>query len=274
MGFELQDFKKDVVEASNSVPVVIDFWAEWCGPCRQLTPVLEKLANEAGDRWKLVKINTDRNPDLAVQFNVRGIPSVKMVYQRQVIAEFTGAQPEHQVRQWLKQHLPEGGEDDSGEGLNKIKMLLGEGKRDEARYFISEQVDEDSSDQLKAWYAMLLLPGHIEKSEKWIDQIEERSDYSIQIEALETIKHLKSIEEGAAIEGNNEEALNAYRRGVGALFEEKFEEAIQQFIQTLQIDRELDDDGARKACVACFTMLSEHHPLTVQYRRQFSMSLY
>jgi len=275
MGYELQDFNKDVLEASNSTPVVIDFWAEWCGPCRQLGPTIEKLAGEAGGRWKLVKIDTDRNPDIAVQFGVRGIPAVKMVYQKEIIAEFTGAQPEHLIRKWLQENLPQNGEDGSDEVMSRVKQLLGEGKRDAARELLSEQVDEQSGEELKVRYAMLLLPDETDSAKEWLDSIENRAKYEIELETVETVERLKHIAEGEAEpEGENPDAVELYVKAATELIERNFEEALQKFIQCLQIERTLDDDGARKACIACFAMFGEQHPLTIRYRRQFSMSLY
>ena len=100
MSFEVTDFQKDIVEASETTPVVLDFWAEWCGPCRTLGPVLEKLAGEARGKWKLVKIDTEQHQQVAAQFGIRSIPAVKMVYKKAIIAEFTGALPEASVRKW------------------------------------------------------------------------------------------------------------------------------------------------------------------------------
>ncbi|MEM3113132.1 MAG: thioredoxin [Candidatus Pacearchaeota archaeon] len=98
-------FEKEVIEKSKKIPVVVDFWAAWCGPCRYLGPVLEKLSEEYKGKFLLSKLNVDENHVKAQQFNVLSIPSVKMFKNGKVVAEFVGAQPESQVKRWLDSNL-------------------------------------------------------------------------------------------------------------------------------------------------------------------------
>src|SRR3982751_3649749 len=111
-------FQAEVLDRSFQVPVVLDLWAEWCGPCKQLSPVLERLATEGGGSWVLAKVDVDANPALAQALRVQGIPAVKAVWQGQLVAEFTGAIPEEQARQFVTElvRATTGGAVAGGEG--------------------------------------------------------------------------------------------------------------------------------------------------------------
>ncbi len=100
-------FQKEVLDKSHEKPVLVDFWAPWCGPCRILGPTLEKLVKESQGGWRLVKVNADAHPALIRQYGIRGIPAVKLFKDGEVVDEFVGALPEYAVREWLARHMPE-----------------------------------------------------------------------------------------------------------------------------------------------------------------------
>ena len=115
---ELIDFQSDVIEASKTTPVLVDFWAEWCGPCVQLSPTLEKLAEEAGDSWTLLKVNTESQPELAAEYGIRSIPNVKLFVNGEISGEFVGALPEEEIKRWLESNIPD------QSGIDKIEETI------------------------------------------------------------------------------------------------------------------------------------------------------
>ena len=105
MGHDVKNFQTDVIEKSKQLPVLVDFWAPWCGPCRAMTPVMDSLAAKAEGKWAVAKVNVDENSDAASQYGVSSIPSVKLFINGKVSDEFVGAQPEKQVLKWLEENI-------------------------------------------------------------------------------------------------------------------------------------------------------------------------
>ncbi|MGC1517652.1 MAG: thioredoxin domain-containing protein, partial [Azonexus sp.] len=140
----IEEFETKVIQASLQVPVVIDFWAPWCGPCQTLKPMLEKLAEEYAGRFLLAKVNSDENPELSQHFGVRSIPSVKVLYQGQLVDEFNGALPEGQVRAFLDGFALS---DAGGNLREEAAALVAAGQLDEALAKLSEASREKPGDE-------------------------------------------------------------------------------------------------------------------------------
>ncbi len=270
VAFDVQDFAKEVLERSASVPVIVDFWAAWCAPCRVLGPVLEKLAGEAGGAWVLAKVDTDAHQDLATRYGIRGIPSVKLFVDGAVVNEFSGALPEPAVRQWLEKALP----DPHRKEIERAELLLQSGSVDEARKVLGEIVRVAPGNH----HARVVLAGSMLESSpgsasEMVRGIEEDSRYFAMADAIRTFAALTAKLAHAdelpdqPVKGEYIEALRALARGM-------HEEALKHFIDVIRQDRYYDDDGARRACVAIFKVLGDESEVTRTYRRAFSSALF
>ena len=271
MSYEVTTFQTDVLDASHDTPVLVVFWAPWCGPCRQLGPTLEKLADEATD-WTLVKVNTDEHQSEAQRFGVRGIPAVKLFVDGAVEAEFTGVRPEHAVRKWLDEHLPSESKQrieaaraalEAGDGATAVSelepVLASDPTHDEAKVLMARALafdDPERAHELAAPASNIADPALLQTRES----VETLARLVALADAPETLPDAPSKQ--------------AYLKGAAALAERDFDAALEHFIRVVQTNRDYDEDGARKACVALFTLLGPHHPVTKAHRRTFDMALY
>jgi putative thioredoxin len=266
---EVQNFEQEVMAASEHRPVVVDFWAPWCQPCLFLGPILEKLEKQAAGKWRLAKINTDANPGLAQTWGIRGIPAVKMFHQGKVIAEFTGALPETQVLRWLESHLPSS----SKMNLQAAKEALARGERQQARKLLREAVAEDPQNiearVLWAEQTFLENPGQAVAELAGID---ESHALHARVQAIQTLHRLLQMTNTPS--STPAPGWEQYWQGAEALRRGDFAAAFEAWIAVMLLNRQLDDDGARRACVALFTFLGNENPLAQSYRRKFSSALY
>lgn len=270
MSYDTDNFQKDVLERSHQIPVLVDFWAEWCGPCKILGPVLERLAEKYKDQWHLVKLNTEQYPQIAAQYGIQSIPNVKLFADGKVINEFVGALPEAAVEQWLKKVLPS----KYRQKLKEAQQMLSNGKVSEAQKMLEEIVRaEPENDSANALLARINIFVDPEKASDYAKAIEPGSAYFEMAESIQTFAALFQYLENPddLPEGANKEQ---YLKAIKNLHDQKFEEGIQGFIEMLELDRNYDEDGSRKACVAIFKFLGEDHSITKKYRPAFSSALY
>ncbi len=275
-----RDFGVQVLERSHTVPVVVDFWAPWCGPCRMLGPVLEQLAEEYGGRFVLAKVNTDENPALAARYGIQGIPAVKAFRDGKVVGEFVGAQPKALVKQFIENILPSPADDDFADG----RRLESQGLLEQAERAYRRAIERDPDH----WAATVAL-GRLLLEQERFDEAEEllRRVPQSAPEGLEALKWLSQIEfRRAAAECEDEEVCRRrladnpddletrYRLASRLTLQERYDEALEEFLQIVQRNREYRDGAARKAMLSIFNILGDDHPLTQAYRAKLAMFLY
>jgi putative thioredoxin len=254
------DFKVEVLEESKKQPVLVDFWAPWCGPCKYLGPVLEELDKEAEGKWKLVKVNTDENKEISQEYGIRGIPDVKLFVDGKPIAEFTGALPKFQVEKWLKKNLPDNREKELQKILEKENDSTSK-----LEDFVKRNPDLPSGFIALAEKIILKNPELAEETMKKIPAINDNYQKAqLLLPLISLMKFEKQENEiGALIYGAKQ-----------SLQKEDFEQALKGLIEAVKLEKSYYDELARKASIALFSYLGPDHEITKKFRRSFDMALY
>ena len=266
MAFDVVDFQKEVIERSATTPVLVDFWAEWCGPCKILGPVLEKLAMQSNGTWQLAKVNTEQFTDIAARYNIRSIPNAKLFVDGKVETEFVGALPEPVLKQWLEKNIPGKVRKD----VEHAESMLTNGKMDEAQKLLhSILAAEPGNQKARALLARTLVHSDQAKALDLVKDMQEDSPFFDTAEAIRTIVSLC-----AKTSLPDDGVRELYRDAIAKLREHSYHAALEGFIEVIRNNRYYDDDGSRKACIAIFKILGEEHEITKQYRREFSRALY
>lgn len=260
------DFKKQVIERSFDKPVLVDFWASWCGPCKVLGPVLEQLAEEQKDRWELVKVSTEEHPGLAKEYGIRSIPNVKLFHRGKVVNEFAGALPKFQLEQWLSENIPDPSATELSATLEKAAAL----PREEAAQLLRQFADaHPENKEAKMALAKTIVFDQPEEAAGLVADIhptDPQHDDAVDVLALARLMQARPTKGSKA-----SELLFVAQH---ALRENDPETAIQKIIEAVMADKKYMDDLPRLAGIALFHIWGKEHELTKEYRRGFDMALY
>jgi putative thioredoxin len=272
-------FEQDVLERSKTVPVLVDFWAPWCAPCRVLKPILEKLAVEFAGRFALAKVNTDENPEIATRYGVRGIPNVKAFVDGALVDEFTGALPESGVRGFLEGLVPS----ESEKLRRAAAAALAQGDVSNAEAALREAIalDPANLDARVDFAALLLARDDYAGAEAQLGEVPDdvRDDRSNAIAAKVALwKRGQSLPDLATLEAQVDarpEDLDArlgYADRLAAAG--RFRAALDQLIEVVRRDRGERRERARKTVLALFGLAADQPDLVGEYRRKLAGALY
>jgi putative thioredoxin len=280
-------FTKDVIEESRNQPVLVDFWAPWCGPCKQLTPVLEKVVNEAQGRVKLVKMNIDDHPSIAGQLGIQSIPAVIAFVGGRPADGFMGAVPESQVRQFIDRIAGPAGADQAAEieaVLEEAAGLLAAGDVNGAAqlYGAIMQADPENAKALAGMAECMIAANQHQRAREALTDLPEElaKDAGIQavITKLDQIEEARklgdpiALEHDLAVDPDNHDARMKLAKILNV--EGKRDEAAEHLLHIMRKDRTFDDDGARRQLLQFFEVWGFKDPATVSARRKLSAMLF
>lgn len=281
------NFSRDVMEESRRQPVLVDFWAPWCGPCKQLTPVLEKVVNEAGGRVKLVKLNIEDHPSIPGQLGIQSIPAIVAFQDGRPVDGFMGAVPESQIREFIDKIAGPAGDDPQAEidaALAEAKQLFANGDHQGAAqlYGFVMQVDPENAAAVAGMAECMIAVGEYQRASDLLASIPEAmsvdpavqsaSKKLAQFEEARQLGDPSALERELATNPDNHEARMKLAKVFNA--QGRRDEAAEQLLTVMRKDRTFEDDGARKQLVEFMENWGFKDPSSVSARRKLSSILF
>jgi putative thioredoxin len=277
------NFMADVIEASNTVPVIVDFWAPWCGPCKQLGPALEKLVTEAAGLVRLVKINIDENQELAAQMRVKSIPAVFAFKGGQPVDGFAGALPESQLKAFIKK-LTDGAQTPLDAALEQAEAALEAGDTMTAGAAYGQVVTQDPENPaaLAGMIRVALAEGEVARAKEMADSLPPELHAKPEIAAAVAQLDLAQQSEKSGdvqelrgkLEGNENDHQARFDLATALYGAGQNEAVIEELLELFRRDAKWNNEAAREQLVKVFEALGATDPLVVEGRRKLSSMLF
>ncbi len=275
-----ENFETVILHGSMETPVLVDFWADWCQPCKTLMPILAKLADEYQGAFILAKIDTEAEQEIAAQLGIRSLPTVKLISQGAVLDEFAGALPEAEVRAFLDKHLqaaPPMEEAPAAGPIELANQLHANGDTDKALEILRASQAEDAAngDIAIALGKMCVATGQYDDARQCLSILSEEDAKKTEAGMLRGMLTLSDADDASTDEASLAAALQqdttnseaAYKLGIKQALRGDTDTAITTLLELMQRDREFGDDGARKTLLSIFEMMGDD-PAVGAYRRK------
>jgi putative thioredoxin len=273
-----KSFEIDVIQASHERPILVDFWAEWCGPCKSIAPILEELAQEFDGDLIVAKVDTDAEQNLAASYEIRSLPTMMLFRDGQPVEQIIGAQPRAEIRRIIEPHLPSGG----GDKLTAAADALGHGDLDLAERTLREALSEDPTDYTvhPLLATILIQQGRLAEVEEMIDGLPINISTDAAFAPIQAQLHLANKFEGTTDRDALEE-LAADPENVEARFQlsllqalaREFEPALDNLLDLIVRHREWQDGAIHKTILDIFNILDSGDPRLKQYRTRLARTL-
>jgi putative thioredoxin len=267
-----ENFELEVVQKSYKIPVLVDFWAEWCGPCKVLTPILEKVIRSMDGRVVLAKANTETDPALAAKFQIRGIPAVKLFRDGKIVSQFQGALPEDQVITFLDRFCPSEADYLVESGNNELAQHQLEKALQLFQTALKKKSDHD--DAIIGMTRVLLRQEKLDEAEEWLQRVNPQNVKAHALKQFANLMQLAFQTAKSRAESQVDSPEFYFEKGLRALALMQWEQALEALLQSVKKDKWFQDEIARKTMLQLFDELGSKHDLTLTYQKRLLKSLY